>query len=126
MTSVVSSTLIPPATCRSCGSVDVRPSRQKERGDSERSARGEQPYRCRGCGSRFYVFAPAVVEPGSRSRSSTRRLRDLWKHKRGTVLQAALFILMLVLFLFCLRYLSHYQPDSTPSSYLRKPVPALA
>ena len=101
---------MPDLACKACASTDVRPSRQKESGDAERAGLGEPPYRCRACGVRFY--APGKPDP--RKRPLPQRLRDFWKHKRGPFLQGVFFFLMLALFLLCLRYLAHYQPDNSP------------
>jgi len=109
------STPAAPVVCAECGSSDTRPSRQARSTDAERVQYGEHPFRCRVCGARFYSTAPLPLNPSKRHRSRATRLRDFWKHRRGVILQAVLFVLMLALFLLCLQYLTHDHPDATPN-----------
>ena len=84
-----------------------------------RAKAGEFPHRCRDCGLRF--FAPALPEAAAaavRSRARSRRFRSLWKDRKHTLIQLAVFLTVLILFLFCLRYFAHYHPDESPSSLL--------
>jgi DNA-directed RNA polymerase subunit RPC12/RpoP len=45
--------------CPNCGRRDVRPSHAKGLKDAVMSALRRQPFRCRACGSRFYVRGAA-------------------------------------------------------------------
>ncbi len=115
------------AVCPHCNSPETRLSRETKSGDRARAEAGEFPHRCRDCGLRF--FAPAQPEAAAaavRSRARERRLRGFFKDRKHTLIQIAVFLVVLVLFLLCLRYLAHYHPDESPSSRLAVPARLLA
>ena len=104
------------AVCPNCKSPETRLSRETKSGDRAHADQGEFPHRCRDCGLRF--FAPADPEAAAaavRSRARQRRVKTAWKDRKHQLIQLAVFLVVLVLFLLCLRYLAHYHPDETPS-----------
>jgi len=104
----------PSLACESCGSCKVRPSLGKRTGDKERASNGKWPYRCLSCGLRFYSGASGDAQTsGRRTRTLKRRFRSYWKHNRGLAVRTGVFLLMLLMFLLCLRFLTRYQPDNT-------------
>jgi hypothetical protein len=106
--------------CEACGNSNVRTSCQKEPIDAVQAQKGQTPYRCRDCRTRFYaeVSAEHPAKKGRRSRS--RGLRALLKQHKRAVHNASIFLLVLGLFFLCLLYLMNYHPDS--ESGLMHPV----
>jgi hypothetical protein len=109
----------PSLACEGCGSCKVRPSLGRRTGDKEKASNGNWPYRCLGCGLRFYSSACSSAPKSTRRRRTLgQRIRSSWKHHRGLAVRTGVFLLMLLMFFFCLRYLTHYQPDNSSSRSL--------
>ena len=109
----------PSLACEGCGSCKVRPSLGRRTGDKEKASNGNWPYRCLGCGLRFYSSASIDgPKPARRTRTLGRRMRSSWKHNRGLAVRTGVFLLMLLIFFFFLRYLTRYQPDNSSSRSL--------
>jgi hypothetical protein len=93
----------------------VRRSRRFKPLDALWFAAGRKPYRCRDCRTRFYRTDSAAVSRSSRrqARSEKRRAVHFSTRLRRKVLQAAVFLLMLLIFLVFLRYITQ---ERYPSS----------
>ena len=98
--------------------------------------RGERAYRCRTCRKRFYVSdlvgEPRPVEPKrehkhkhhrgrDRRSSSLPKLRHLRASTRRRLVEAAVFLVMLVVFYVFLRYIVQERPAGEPSAALAGP-----
>jgi hypothetical protein len=87
----------------------VRLSRRGQWNDVIYAALGKQPHRCRGCHARFYApesptAAPASANGASQNREPKRRGRS--KRLKRRFIEAAVFSVLLIIFLFVLNYLT--------------------
>ena len=116
-------------TCPSCGSSEVRASRNARMTDAFHRLRGREPFRCRSCRRRFFAALPPAekqrlaAEPkrshGSKLHLSTRRRKRLIR----LLIMISIFAVAFILFLFFLRYLTtERQPE--PDSGTASPAPA--
>ena len=101
--------------CESCGSGRIRPSRQSEPMDVVRAKQGQIPYRCRDCRIRFYAVSHTERPAAERHRHHRRNIRTMWKRRKRAVVNSAIFLVVLGLFVMCLNYLVNDHPDSRSS-----------
>ena len=109
--------------CNSCGSSDVRPSHQSERNDADYALLGQSAYRCRDCRNRFYAPAANHWKGGKKSRLHHRSFRSKLKRCKRALINAAVFLVILGLFLLCLIYMSKDHPDAQASYTTACPCP---
>jgi hypothetical protein len=102
--------------CPKCGSTEMRRSRHKKWTDVLHALVGKRAFRCRGCRARFYEHAP----PNARNLNLRARLRNHREEKRGPsalryrLFEAAVFALLLGLFLAVLHFLTRESPPFAP------------
>lgn len=112
-------------TCINCGGSDVRRSSHARWMDSFRLPLGQRALRCRTCLARFYgrpgpeVTAAAVGDPIRRSRKTGT------KHRRRWIVEAIIFVVLLLLFGSFLKYLTREEASSDTTNLRRSPVPGL-
>jgi hypothetical protein len=77
--------------------------------DKIRSLKGQVAYRCRDCRSRFYSAKPERLagehSEAKRHRSRRTDMRVIWKKQKRKIVNSAIFLVVLGLFVFCLNYL---------------------
>lgn len=98
--------------CPKCGSAEVRRSHHHKTRDLLESPFGRIAYRCRKCRNRFYADndgTPVQHRPRSRNSGPKRGTRRL----RRWMVEAAIFAIMLLLFLVFLRYVTR-EPSPSP------------
>ncbi len=108
--------------CPKCGSTELRKSRHGKLSDVVQALFGRNAYRCRSCRVRFHT-AESLESPGSASRDGAGPRRQHHKRKRLSrgfrrrLVEVAVFVLMLIVFLVFLRYLTREQaPAAEPES----------
>jgi hypothetical protein len=101
--------------CEACGNSNVRISHQSQPMDAVQARNGQRPYRCRDCRTRFY--SQALVEPPAKKHHRTHRrsVRKMLRRRKGVLINASIFLVVLGLFFLCLHYLVNYHPESESS-----------
>jgi hypothetical protein len=107
--------------CTFCGGLDVRLSKRSPRFSFVQHARGYERYRCRDCRRAFWAKPPVDVDERNR-----RKRQRGWSHTfqtpgRRRVIEIALFVTMLVIFVLAIRYLISKGDAPGPSSFLFTP-----
>jgi len=105
-------------TCPKCGSNNLRQSRSGNWLDIFHRAARQDPFRCRDCRHRFYASnsgetADSSTTDAKSSKRSHRPKPWIGKRTRRRLVEAAIFVAMLLLFLVFLRYLTQ---ERTPPS----------
>jgi DNA-directed RNA polymerase subunit RPC12/RpoP len=85
--------------CPTCGSENVRASQRSSIKDVFFRAAAQQAYRCRDCRARFYL----AENKADRHHASGQRSR---KKRKRKLVEIAIFVAMLAIFLLFLRYLT--------------------
>ena len=113
--------------CPKCSSTELRKSRHGSWADAMHKLMGRHAYRCRSCRARFHSAESLEAStPASRDSGTPRhqhKNRHLGKTLRRRLLEVAVFVVMLVIFLVFLRYLTREQsPASEPQSGSIRPT----
>ncbi len=77
-----------------------------------------EPYRCRKCRCRFYGSAAAAVPDAASKRSHKRENKRGKRRLRHWMVEAAIFTVLLLLFIVFLKYLTREPPASPEGSRL--------
>ncbi len=83
--------------------------------DVVRVKKGLVPYRCRDCRVRFYAAASQELPAEQHHRRHRRGARIIWKRWKRTVVNSAIFLVVLGLFVMGLNYLANDHPDNRTS-----------
>jgi len=109
--------------CPQCGSTRVRASRERGWNDAFHWILGRRATRCRQCRRRFYTLlsdAPALR--GQQKPRGTPRSKNV----RRRLIEVAIFGLLLIIFLFFLRYLTRENSPAEESERIPAPQCAVA
>jgi hypothetical protein len=110
--------------CPSCGGVDIRASKRHPRFGLFYEALGYERYRCRECRNAFWKRPPDNLEERNRRRRQRGWSPFFQTRSRRRVIEVALFVTMLLLFFFTIRYLVTKTEGSSPAGIiLFSPVP---
>lgn len=102
--------------CPKCASADLRASRRKRWRDLLHAPFGRTAVRCRACGNRFYASGPGLPN-GIRKHGRNHGVKRGTRRIRPWMWELALYTLLLLLFLFFLRYLTS-EPAARPEGIL--------
>jgi hypothetical protein len=83
--------------------------------DMVRAQKGQIPYRCRDCRIRFYSASSAEPPVAERQHRHRRGIRAIWKRRKRPLVNVAIFLMVLGLFVICLNYLANDHPDRRSS-----------
>ncbi len=110
--------------CPKCGGTELRSSRHARWSDAFHTSFGRRAYRCRSCRARFHAAeSPESPTAGPELKKNGTSLKHRHKGKLVSkragrhLIEAAVVVLMLIVFLVFLRYLTREQsPASEPES----------
>jgi len=108
--------------CPKCDSTEARRSRHSKWKDVFHSPLGQQAYRCRSCHARFY--APKPAEPPAAASASTsdtsqkrhHKSKSRSKSRRRHLVEAGVFALMMIIFIFCLLFITRQRTSGEGSN----------
>ena len=106
--------------CPSCGGLDVRASKRNPRFSFFYQARGYERYRCRSCRHAFWGKPPASVDESIRRKRQRGWSGSIQSQARRRVIEVAVFITMLLIFVMAIRYLIN-KGDASPAGFLFTP-----
>jgi hypothetical protein len=112
--------------CPKCGSTEARPSRHSKWKDIFHTPLGQQAHRCRSCHARFYAPKPpqsTAAAPSSASADETSRKRHHKsrggsRRRRRHLIEAGVFALMMIIFIFCLLFITRQRGPGQQSNFI--------
>ncbi len=110
--------------CPSCGGLDIRVSKRHPTFSFLYEARGYERYRCRDCRHAFWEKPPVNAEEGIRRKRQRGWSGSIQSQARRRVIEIALFVTMLVIFVMAIRYLINKSDSPSPAGFL--PLPSLS
>jgi hypothetical protein len=108
--------------CPSCGGPDVRVSKRNPRFSFFYQAQGYERYRCRGCRHAFWEKPPASPDERIRRKRQRGWSDAIQSQARRRVIEIALFVTMLVIFVMAIRYIINKSDSPAPASLLESPL----
>jgi hypothetical protein len=107
--------------CPSCDGLDVRLSKRNPRFSFFYQARGYERYRCRACRHAFWGKPPANADESNRRKRQRGWSGSIQSQGRRRVIEIAVFITMLMVFVMAIRYFINRGDAPSPSSFLFTP-----
>lgn len=111
--------------CPSCGGPDVRVSKRQPRFSFFYQAQGYERYRCRDCRHAFWEKPPASPDERIRRKRQRGWSDAIQSQARRRVIEIALFVTMLVIFVMAIRYIINKSDSPAPASLLERHLAAV-